>query len=185
MHQGLFKNIACHKVYWHFISHCICVYTVFVYLHVRPLGTSFLTSLYPVVPKNIAHAWSIVEQCLSSYMPFVYGSPVYLLSVLLHIFSDRPATWQKPWSTQMLINEVIWKPFIQFTLSPCVNFFLCNISTLVSQWVDNEMEEKFSYALASFEFGFKSLGKRGGGVNLISYLLFRNSKYPKISAKSE
>ena len=44
--------------------HRICVFA-FVYLHVRHLGTSFLTSLYPVVSKNIAHAWSIVDQILS------------------------------------------------------------------------------------------------------------------------
>ena len=44
--------------------HCICVFA-FVYLHVRHLRTSYLTSLYPVLSKNIAHAWSIVDQSLS------------------------------------------------------------------------------------------------------------------------
>ena len=32
LYQGLLKNVALDGVYGHFINHCICVYTVFVYL---------------------------------------------------------------------------------------------------------------------------------------------------------
>ena len=32
LYQGLLKNVALNGVYGHFINHCICVYTVFVYL---------------------------------------------------------------------------------------------------------------------------------------------------------
>ena len=66
-----------------------------MYLHVRHLGISFLTSLYPVVSKNIAHAWSIVDQILSGenqplggggHMPIVNVSPAPPLVDLISSF---------------------------------------------------------------------------------------------------
>ena len=72
-----------------------------MYLHVRHLGTSLITSLYPVLSKNIAHAWSIVDQILSGENQawggaYAYCIPKPYLNVFLvfpkriSFFSDLP-----------------------------------------------------------------------------------------------
>ena len=79
MHQGLFKNIALHKVYWHFIIHCICVFA-FVYLHVRHL----LYTRADMWCCSLLQIWirTLPRGCIGLYIPNDRGSRYFLRDIL-------------------------------------------------------------------------------------------------------